>query len=146
MVKRLVMICLAVLIFAVPVGAVDTLECSDEYSEMLDSLPEDIRELLPKKLFSSDINEIGEGAGEAVSFGYIVGIIIDELAPGIKSALKLLAALLGLFTTKNILPSDTFAFALSPIISVMVFAVIYAALDTAAQTVLPTSSSQFTVL
>ena len=68
----------------------------DEYHAMLDSLPDDVASLLPEKLFSGKSEDIVEGADEIVSFGYITNVTLEYLGLRLKSALKLLATLIGI--------------------------------------------------
>lgn len=83
---------------AAAVGAEEgqPIEFESEYREMLEALPEDVAELLPEKLFSGNVSDIVEGAKELTSFEYFSDIVVKYLGLEIKSAVKLLATLIGI--------------------------------------------------
>ncbi len=93
-IKISVAVLTVVCIFSLSVYAED-ISCDEEYKAMLDALPSDISSLLPDKLFSSNINDISDGAEEVLSFGYIADAVMKTLGLCVKDALKLLARILG---------------------------------------------------
>ena len=50
----------------------------EEYEDLLQELPDDIAELLPDELFSSDFNEIIKGIKELSGWEYIINIRLLE--------------------------------------------------------------------
>lgn len=115
MVKRI--ICLSLmLIFFLPLNVAaeeEKIECSDEYRDMLDALPDDVAELLPDKLFSDNISDIAEGAKETVSFGYVMGVIASYVGLEVRNVLKLFAGLLGILILSALMNSVRSSFSSS---------------------------------
>ena len=81
----------------------ETLPYREEYENMLDSIPDDIADLLPEKIFSDDPDDIVEGAREATSFYYIINTALEYLGLELKSAVKLLATLIGILLLAAVL-------------------------------------------
>lgn len=119
MVKRVMLtvtlVCILLLFMSLPISAEESIGCADEYFDMLDALPDDIAELLPDKLFSDKASDIGEGASEAVSFGYVIDVVARHLGLELKGALKLLAAILGLLILSSLMNSVKTSFSSSGI-------------------------------
>ena len=72
----------------------EEIDYAAEYREMLDSLPDYIVDILPEKLFSDSVEDIGEGAEELVSFDYVLRAIVDKIGLKLEGVLKMLALIL----------------------------------------------------
>ena len=109
MVKRTVCIVmfsiLTFVLLSANVFAEEQMECADEYKEMLDSLPSDVAELLPDKLFSDSLTDLSDGAGEVMSFSYILNIFAEYIGLKAKSVLKLFASILGILILSSLINS-----------------------------------------
>ncbi len=68
----------------------------DEYGDFLDAIPEDIRPLLPDRLFSSDRTEIGEGVREMSSLSYLLRTLLSLIGLRLGDAVAMLASITGL--------------------------------------------------
>jgi stage III sporulation protein AE len=88
----------------------EKLECGQEYLDMLDGLPDEVADLLPEKLFSNNVEDITEGAKEALDFNYIVGAIASQLGLKLKSILKMSALILGVLILSSVLNSAKSSF------------------------------------
>lgn len=93
----------------------ETIPFGDEYKEMLDSIPDDIAELLPEKLFSENTDDIVDGAREATSFSYIMNTVLEYLGLELKSAVKLLATLIGILLLAAVLNTVKTSFSSSSV-------------------------------
>ncbi len=144
---KIVIVSLMILTFLLSptVNAEETGNIGKEYEEMLGSLPNDVAELLPEKLFSQNADEVAEGAKTALSFSYILNVIFRVLGLNIESALKLLAKILGVLVLAAIMntvktsfssPSVSSAFSVCSSCAVFLTAV-------AAQTEIVKSVSEF---
>lgn len=106
-------ILLASALFALPAAATGytgnigdySSEYSEEYEKMLEGIPDDIAELLPKGLFSDNPEEIFSAVNEMSGFSYILGTVASLAGVRIGSALKLFAELLGLLVLSALLRS-----------------------------------------
>ena len=97
MITLLAIICAALLLAtSVCADSGEELPFAEEYKEMLDALPEDIADLLPEKLFSDKVGDLVDGAREVTDFWYIVNLVLRYLGLELKSAIRLLAALMGI--------------------------------------------------
>ena len=76
-----------------------------EYKEMLDSLPDYIVEILPEKLFSDNVEDIGEGAEEAISLDYVIVAIVEQIGLKLEDVLKMFALILGTLILSSMLGS-----------------------------------------
>ena len=93
-----------VLAFSLPVkaelsdteGESGKIDFGEEYRQMLDALPDDVAELLPDKLYSSEVSDIVEGAKEMTDFGYILKAALKFIGLEIGSSAKNLATLTGI--------------------------------------------------
>lgn len=122
MVKRVLIITLSacvllsVLMFSVGAEEDETLACDDEYRKMLEAIPSDIADLLPQKLFSVKTEDIVAGATEMTSFSYVINIALEYLGLELKSAVKLLATLIGILMLAAVLNAVKSSFS-SPAVS-----------------------------
>ena len=85
------------------VFAEDETQIPNEYEEMLDSLPDDIADMLPNELFSDNIDDIAIGTNKLTSWEYIFDTAFDILGLNIKSLLKSLATIIGLLVLCSLL-------------------------------------------
>lgn len=119
MLKVLAIVAILMNVLAVNIFADETLECLDEYKDMLDALPEEIAGLLPESLFSDSVEDISQGAKDVSSFGYILKVIAEYLGLELQSALKLLATLLGILIICAVMNSVKSSFSSNGIASVL---------------------------
>ena len=89
--------------FILPVEAEEENLAPDGYDDFMNSIPEDIAELLPDGMFSSDMEEIGSAVKEASSWDYIWDVIFDLIGLNIKDALKIFAQITGLLLLCSLL-------------------------------------------
>ena len=82
----------------------------EEYEDLLQELPDDIAELLPEELFSSDFNEIIKGIEELSGWEYIINIIFDIVGLNLKDVLKVLAVICSILVITSTINAmrDTF--------------------------------------
>ena len=103
-VVAVLMIWLFIAVFSVSVNAStaenedrsDKIACEEEYRQMLESLPDDIRELLPEKLYSGNVTDIVEGASEMTDFSYVLNSALELAGLELEASLKMLATLVGI--------------------------------------------------
>ena len=95
-------------------------QISGEYSEMLDSIPEEVAELLPEGFYSEDAEEAADAVDKMNSPSYILKSVFSLLGANMGQALKLLAQILGLLiicalfgVLKNLFPSEALSGALT---------------------------------
>ncbi|NLW74254.1 MAG: hypothetical protein GX057_05080 [Clostridiales bacterium] len=91
--------------FTSVLSAVDYEDFGEEYQEMLDGIPEDIRELLPDGIFSENPEEIYGAVSEISGFPYILRTVASLAGVRLGSALRLFALLLGLLVLSALLRS-----------------------------------------
>jgi hypothetical protein len=65
----------------------------EEYEDLLQELPDDIVELLPDELFSSNFNDVVKGIKELSGWEYIINIIFDIIGLNLKDVVKMLAVI-----------------------------------------------------
>lgn len=93
MIKRIVLAVVILVLFAstaIPVYAEER-ELPDEYGELLDELPEDIKNLLPEEIFSNDYTDIHNGAAKITKWEYIIDLVFDIVGLNLKEIAKALA-------------------------------------------------------
>lgn len=120
MVKRIIIIilsaCTLLVALAFTVEAEEeTLACDEEYRQMLEAIPSDIAEMLPQKLFSVKTEDIVAGAAEITSFSYVINIALEYLGLELKSAVKLLATLVGILMLAAVLNTVKSSFSSSAV-------------------------------
>ncbi len=64
---------------------------SEEYTEWLDDIPNDIRDILPNELFSEEGEDISEGIKELTSWEFVWNTVFDIVGFNFNSMIKLLA-------------------------------------------------------
>ncbi len=67
-----------------------------EYGELLEQLPEDLRDLLPDGLLSSNPEEVGEGASELGDFSYLLRTTLSLVGLRLDPCIKILARVCGI--------------------------------------------------
>lgn len=75
----------------------------DEYEDFYDSLPDDIKELLPKELLADSFDEIGQAAEKMTSWEYIWDLIFEILGFNLKKSFKALLSLVATLILSSIL-------------------------------------------
>lgn len=75
----------------------------EEYEDMLDSLPNDIANMLPDAIFSDNIDEIADGTKELTSWEYLFDTFFDLLGLNVKKILSSLAIIVGLLILCSVL-------------------------------------------
>lgn len=105
-IKRILFfIFLPVFIFSlsITVNAEETNSAPEGYEDLLEAVPDDIAELLPDGIFSSDMDEIGAAVQEATSWEYIWNVVFDLIGLNLKDALKIFAEISGLLVLCSLL-------------------------------------------
>ena len=141
--KRGSVICLLVLLlmslFSVPVSAlndsrgveVESEAIGEDWQHFLDTIPDEVRDVLPESFFSGDMALVGEGVREAGAFSAILRVIGRLTGVAIKQNLALLssiagvlvlAATLGAFFEKKSSVSRTFDFVVCLTTAILIFA------------------------
>ena len=100
----LILVCLFVFISNISVYASsENTEIPDEYKDLIESLPNDIADMLPEEIFSDNIDEISKGVQQITSWEYISDTVFDILGLNVKSILKVLASIIGLLVLCSLL-------------------------------------------
>ena len=105
-IKRILfLIFLPVFVFSlsITVNAEETITAPEGYEDLLESVPDDVAELLPDGIFSSDMEEIGAAVEEATSWEYIWNTVFDLIGLNLKDALKIFAEISGLLVLCSLL-------------------------------------------
>ena len=103
---RIICFCFVLLVVFMPslnVLAQEDSDVPDEYEEMLDSLPDDIADILPEDIFSDNIDDIGNGVSELTSWDYIFDTVFNILGLNIKNLLKSVATIMALLILCSVL-------------------------------------------
>ncbi|MBE6596124.1 MAG: hypothetical protein E7641_00495 [Ruminococcaceae bacterium] len=82
-------------IFTLSCAAEDILAMPSGYSEVVDSLPEEIRDSLPEGIEAEDAEGFGEGLMELTSPEYLFSLLGELTYDGLGDALRLFASLCG---------------------------------------------------
>lgn len=97
MVRTVLIICILLFVVTpINVFASEDISVPDEYEELLNSIPDDVADMLPDELFADDIDNIAQGANKITSWNYIFDIMFDALGFNIKTLAKTLAIIIGL--------------------------------------------------
>ena len=75
----------------------------DEYQNMLDAIPEEVAELFPSELFSSNTEDISDGAKRLTDFAYIINAVFSVLGLELNASLKLFATLMGILVLSAVM-------------------------------------------
>lgn len=95
MVRTVCIFCILAALFipSIPIFAENNTEIPEEYQDMLDSLPDDIADMLPDEIFSDNFDSIVNGAQELTSWNYIFDALFDVLGLNIKDLIKSVATI-----------------------------------------------------
>ena len=74
----------------------NTEELPPEYSDLLDSIPEDIKDHLPEGIFSDDRDQLGEAVMEMSDFSYLLRTVLELIGARLGDCATLLASVCGL--------------------------------------------------
>ena len=98
MIKKLmlfvIVIATVITVFTPEARALDYSDYGDSYEKMLDSIPEDVAELLPEGLFSDDPEQIYQAAEQVTGFEYILSCVLRLTGLRLGDSLRLFATLL----------------------------------------------------
>ena len=140
--KRGSVICLLVLllvsVFSIPVSAlnssrgveVESEAIGEDWQRFLDTIPDEVRDVLPESFFSGDMALVGESVREAGAFSAILRVIGRLTGVAIKQNLALLASIagvlvlaatLGAFFEKKSSVSRTFDFVVCLTTVILIF-------------------------
>jgi len=107
----------SVLLFALPICASTTEEMTtsfeqmpEEYGTWLDSIPEDLVELLPPELFSENAEDAAGAVMEMSSFSYLLQTLLELIGAEIADCAKVLATVCGLLLISAICTSLSSSF------------------------------------
>ena len=89
-------ICSIVSISADETPSNQTDQVPDEYANLLESLPDEILDLLPPSLFSSNTHDITEGTSEMTNFSYLINTVLSLVGLHLGDCAKTLAFVCGL--------------------------------------------------
>ncbi len=107
MVRRIcilfVIVIISISLSTINVFASEENTAPNEYQEFLDSLPDDIANILPEELFTDDMNGIAQGTTKLTSWNYIFDVVFDALGLNVKAILKTIATILGLLVLCSLL-------------------------------------------
>lgn len=81
-----------------------------EYGELLEALPEELRELLPDALFSEKSDEVHEAVREMSSFSYLLQTALSMVGLHLSECVRLLASVCGLLLLSAVLHAMGSAF------------------------------------
>lgn len=92
MVKKIIIFLIISLIF-IPTFHINAEEeyIPDDYYELEDELPEDVEDLLPDGIFSEDNEQMESAVNSAISWEYIIGVIIDLIGVNLGDIARVLA-------------------------------------------------------
>ena len=92
MVKKIILFLIISLIF-IPTFHINAEEeyIPDDYYELEDELPEEVEDLLPDGLFSEDNEQMESAVNSAISWEYIIGVIIDLIGVNLGDIARVLA-------------------------------------------------------
>ncbi len=88
--------------FIIPISA-GSVGLPEEYGDFADAIPEDVAEMLPDGFFADELSEISGSVNEAVSPGYILGVVRELLNGGVSDAFSLFCLLTGLAVLTSLL-------------------------------------------
>ena len=78
MVRTVLIICILLfVVIPINVFASEDISVPDEYEELLNSIPDDVADMLPEELFADDIDNIAQGANKITSWNYIFDIMFN---------------------------------------------------------------------
>ena len=107
MVKRVLIFLLffSLIIPSVSIYSTDSNIIPEEYENMIDSIPDDIADLLPEDIFSTNIDDVATGAQKITNWNYIIDYIFNSIGINFKSIIKAFSILLSLLILCSLLNS-----------------------------------------
>ena len=107
MVKRIFIFLLffALLSPSIGVNSTDHSTVPEEYEDWLDSIPDDIADLLPDNIFSTNLDKIATGSREISDWNFIISYIFNIIGINFKGMIKALASLMALLILCSLLNS-----------------------------------------
>lgn len=106
MVKRIVISILILIFlssFQINIFAENTETLPDEYEEIIDSIPDDIADLLPDEIFTQNTDNVVNGAKKITSWEYILDYIFDIIGLNTKEIIKVLSIIISLLVLCSLL-------------------------------------------
>lgn len=98
------LVCLLFLM-SVTVGAVDEADYGEQYERMLSGIPEDIAEMLPRGVFSGELEQLHAAAEQVSGFEYLISTVAQLTGVHLGGALRLFASLLAILLLSALLRS-----------------------------------------
>ncbi|MBR3894085.1 MAG: hypothetical protein IKJ35_02945 [Clostridia bacterium] len=100
------LLALTIFLATIGVSAKETAPATDQMPEefftLLESVPEDIAELLPEELFSSDRTQVGDAVVQMSDFGYLMQVLLSLIGANLTECLGLLASVCGLLILSSV--------------------------------------------
>ena len=105
MVRRIIIFLLffALLAPTITVYSTDENTVPEEYEDWLDSIPDDITDLLPEDIFSSNLENIASGSKKLTNWNYIISYIFNIIGINFKVVIKAFATLMALLILCSLL-------------------------------------------
>lgn len=105
MVKRIVLILLlfSIITPSISVYSEEDTSVPAEYKELIDSIPDDIANLLPEDLFSTNSDDIASGATKITNWNFIIEFILNSISIDFKTIIKAFSALIALLILCSLL-------------------------------------------
>ncbi|MBQ9131776.1 MAG: hypothetical protein IJX62_04825 [Clostridia bacterium] len=75
----------------------------DEYSQLLESLPEDMTDRLPDGIFSDDLDQVGESVAQMSDFSYLLRTVLSLVGLRLQDCAEILASICGLLILSALL-------------------------------------------
>lgn len=74
----------------------------EEFFELLENIPQDLADLLPAELFSSERGDVGEAVTQMSDFGYLLQTLLSLVGANLGHCLALLASVCGLLILSSV--------------------------------------------
>ena len=104
MIKKIsIALIILILIIIFPLGVSAEDELPEEYKDMVDSIPDDVAQLLPDGIFSSELSEVEGAVNEMSSWDFIWNTVFEMIGLNISDALRIFAVLTGLLLLCSLL-------------------------------------------
>ena len=104
MIKKIsITLIILILIIIFPFGVSAEDELPEEYKDMVDSIPDDVAQLLPDGIFSSELSEVEGAVNEMSSWDFIWNTVFEMIGLNIDDALRIFAVLTGLLLLCSLL-------------------------------------------
>lgn len=105
MVKRIVLLLLlfSIITPSISVYSEEDTSVPAEYKELIDSIPDDIADLLPEDLFSTNSDDIASGATKITNWNFIIEFILNSISIDFKTIIKAFSTLIALLILCSLL-------------------------------------------